>query len=257
MNHQTLTAGDVGFSFGGEKPEGILSFLASRSKSSARTLAPSVSDVFKGCADEVTRILRTAIEARSKAEYRHEFDRLFPKYVALTLAMSHFAGAVVPKDDLERLTRESICEMEADFRDKGLNAFGSSVRDQAIFTVWTLRKISDVVGQIVAAKLDVKNIKEDKENCAQFNLNALLAQFSLDCLNVALDREHPVYPEVLEEFVEGLRSMVDAYAHARRGLELRTAVKDVALHAVSMDDEDREWLEVALIESSTFGEEGM
>lgn len=255
MNN-ALTAEHVGFTLG--KPEGILSFLASRSKSSARTLAPSVSEVFNNCADEVRRILRTVIETRSKAEYHQEFERLFPKYVALTSAMSHFATAVVPKDDIERLTRESICEMEADFRDNGLNAFGSTVRDQAVFTVWTLRKINDVVNQIIVSKLDPAKVKEDRDNCGKFNFCTLRAHFSLDCLNMALDVERSVYPEVLEEFVEGLRSMVNAYAYARRGLELRVPSEEPTLQQHSMDDEDRDFLQMGMLQAAQFsGEEGV
>jgi hypothetical protein len=256
MNN-ALTVDDVGLALGSERLEGVLSFLASRSKSSARTLAPSVSEVFNGCADEVNRILRMTIEVRTKAEYRLEFTRSFPKYVALNLAMSHFASAVVPRDTVDRLTRESICEMEADFRDKGLTAFGSSIRDQAIFTVWTLRKINDLVTQIVTSKLDASKSKDDREYCGQFNIHALRAQFSLDCLNMALDRDHAVYPEVLEEFLDGLRSMVNAYAWARKGLEARSPTSEPTLQISPMDDEDREILQVASLEASQFNGEGM
>jgi hypothetical protein len=76
--------------------------------------------------------------------------------------------------------------MEADFRDKGLDSFGSAVRDQALFTVWTLRKISELVTQIVAIKLDDSKKKNDADYCANFNVNTIQAQFTLDRLDLAL-----------------------------------------------------------------------
>jgi hypothetical protein len=241
---------EAGMIFSHERPEGALSFLASRSKSSSRTLSPSAVEVFKGCADASEQLLRSAIETRSGAEFKRVFEAAFPKYVALTFAMSHFAGAVVPKPVIERLTRESICEMEADFRDRGLDAFGTAVRDQAIFTVWTLRKISELVTQIVATKLDDAKKKEDDEYRSHFNINTFRAQFSLDCLNLALQDGDAIYPEVLEQLIDGLRSMVNAYAWARRGLEARVPSEQPSVTLSALDDEDRDLMEASFDEAA-------
>lgn len=179
-----LTADDAGMTLQSERLEGILSFLASRSKSSARTLSPNISEVFNGCAAQLRGILGSIIESRTRADYQREFDRSFSKYVGLTLAMSHFASAVIPRESIERLSRESICELEADFRDKGMDAFGEDVRNQALFTVWTLRKVNDLVDQIIAAKLDDSKKKADSASCVRFNFHLFRAQFGLDCLNL-------------------------------------------------------------------------
>ena len=80
-----------------ERPEGLLSFLVSRAKSKERSLTPSASEVLRGCGDAVNQILRTAIEARSKADFDRVFGDSFPKYAALTMAISHFATAVIQK----------------------------------------------------------------------------------------------------------------------------------------------------------------
>ncbi len=253
----TLTPEEVGLTLRNEKLEGILSFLASRSKSSARTLAPTVSEVLNGCAAEIDTILCNVIESRTKAEFRREFERSFPKYLGLTLAMSHFAKAVVLSDARERLTRESICEMEAEFREKAQAAFGTVVRDQALFTVWTLRKINEILPQIIAAKLDPSKKAEDAEHCAMFNVHAFRAQFSLDCLTTALDNERAIYPEVLEELTDALRSMVNAYAHAREGLEVRVPSQEPSVTVPSMDEEDRALVEAAFLETGSLSEEGL
>lgn len=253
---QALTPEDVGLALGNMRIEGLFSFLASRSKSSVRTLAPAVSDVLKGCADEVNTILSNVIETRTRIEYRREFSQSFQKYVELSLAMAYVARAVVPDDVRERLTRESICEMEADFRDRAQDVFGTAVRDQTLFTVWTLRKINEVVSQIVVAKLDPSRRKEDHEHCAKFTIHALWAQFSLDCLRTALETGRSIYPEVLEELTDGLRSMVNAYAHAREGLDVRVPSTEPDIAIATMEQEDRELLNAAFLETEHLSTEG-
>ncbi len=222
-------------------------YLAQKSKE--RSLNPSASEVLRGCADAVNQILRTAIEARSKADFDRVFGDSFPKYAALTMAISHFATAVIQKPVIEQLVRESICELEADFRDKGLAAFGATVRDQAMFTVWTLRKINDLTTQIIAVPMDKAKKTEDEEFCAHFNINALRAQFSLDCLNMALESDRAIYPEVQEELVDGLRAMVNAYTWARRGLDLRIPVPEQVVSSFPLQDEDRELMDFAFSEA--------
>lgn len=248
--NDTLTMEEAGVIFSHERPEGALSFLASRSRSSSRTLTPSAIEVFRGCSDAINELLRSAVEARSAAEYSRIYGAAFPKYVALSFAMSHFAAAVVPKPVIERLTRESISEMEADFRDKGLDTFGSAVRDQAIFTVWTLRKINELVTQIVTTKLDDSKVADDQECRTSFNFNTFRAQFSLDCLNVALRDGDAIYPEVLEQLTDGLRAMVNAYAWARRGLEARIPAEPIVVTLAAIDDEDRTLMEASFEEAS-------
>lgn len=236
--------------FNHERPEGTLSFLASRSQSSSRVLTPSAVEVFKGCAEGIKQILCTAINTRSGAEFDRVFETDFPKYTALAMAMSHFATAMVPKPVLDRLTRESICEMEADFRDKGLATFGLAVRDQAMFTVWTLRKINELVTQIVTAKIDESKKIEDAEYCSNFNFYTFLAHFSLDCLRMALQVGQPVYPEVLERLINGMRAMVNAYAWARRGLEARIPAEEPSFTLAELDDEDRDLMAASFGEAS-------
>lgn len=249
--HTAITADDVGLSpLPGS--DGILSFLASRSRASARTLSPSAVDVFTGCYEAVGQILSSALEARTGADFERVYQTEFPRYVLLIVAISKFAGAVVPKPLIEQLTRESICEMETDFRDKALAAFGAAVRDQALFAVWTLRKINELVTQIVAVKPEESKQKEDSEHCAQFNLSMLHAQFSLDCLNASLQTGRAIYPEVLEELVDGLRAMVNAYAWARRGLEARVPSAEMDAVIAPPDDEDRRLMDSSLAAASDF-----
>lgn len=248
--NSALTFGEEKQFFREERHEGLLSFLVSRSKRAVRSLTPSTTEVLNGCAAAIDQILRNAIETRTRSDYHRVFRSSFPNYVRLTMAISHFATAVIEKSVREQLVRDSICELEADFRDKGLEAFGATVRDQAIFTVWTLRKVSDLTPQIVAAPLPKGKESEDEEFCANFNIHALRAQFNLDCLDMALKTEQGIYPEVLEEVVDGLRSMVNAYTWARRGLEIRIPRQEESVEFYPTDEDDRELMEFAFNEAS-------
>lgn len=245
-----ITADDLALSRGPQ--EGDLSFLISRSKASARTLSPSAIDVFKGCYEAVKQALSAVIETRTAADFNRVFQREFPRYVSLSLAMSKFASAVIPEPLIEQLTRESICEMEAEFRENGLAAFGTAVRDQALFTVWTLRKISELVSQIIATKPQESKKKEDSECRANFTLCMFRAQFSLDCLSASLETRQAIYPQVLEELVDGLRAMVNAYAWARRGLEFRAPSTETNFEVPPLDDEDRSFMDATLAAASDF-----
>lgn len=245
--NDALTMEAIGLTLNNERPlEAVLDFLASRSKKSVRELSTPAGEVFKGFADVVDQLLLNVIEKRTASEFNAAFAEAFPKYATITLSLSHFARVIVPSDVIDRLTRESICEMEADFRDKALLAFGAAVRDQAIFTVWTLRKINDLVAQVSATKLGKSKREEDNNYCREFNLHTLRAHFSLDCLNMALSLNRPIYPEVMGELVDGLRSMVNAYAWARRGVALRISAVEPALELPVSDAEDEELLTASM-----------
>jgi hypothetical protein len=255
--NDTLTLEAAGLALRGEKPiECVLAFLASRSRSSARELSEPASNVFKGVATVLDQILITVIEKRTVEEFQTAFNEVFPKYAALTLSLSRLAQTIVPGETIDRMTRESICELESDFREKALQAFGAAARDQAMFTIWTLRKINEMLTRIAGAPLaPEKAQEEDQEFCLQFTVHSLRGHFSLDCLNMALRQNRPIYPEVMTELIDGLRSMVNAYAWARRGVDLRIPPVDAPIETMVSDDEEDLFLQASTHDFMTAGED--
>jgi hypothetical protein len=222
-----------------DKPERVLAFLASRSKQSARQLPAPANEVFDGIREAVDQWVRSAIDARTEKEFRDAFATVFPKYLRITLALSAFANAVVPDETINRMALESICELEADFREKAQSAFGSEIKDQLMFTAWTLRKISDLLIQIAATKPDPSCREQDAEYCSHFLVTALHAKFSLDCFNMALRLNRAIYPEVMDTLKDGLRAVVNAYAWARRGAAIRVpAAQETIESDVSTQEEN-------------------
>src|SRR5205085_1874024 len=83
-----------------------------------------------------------AIETRTAEEFLATRERVFPQYYDAVLGLTYLIQVIVPEDVLDVMSNESLSKMEASFRDRGLAAFGTDVRDQAVFTTWTLQKIS-------------------------------------------------------------------------------------------------------------------
>jgi len=225
-----------------DTPDRVLAFLASRSKQSARQLSAPASEVFKGIREAVDQLILSAIETRTEKEFKDALHVAFPRYLGITLALAAFSNAMVPGETINRMARESICELEAEFRDKAVAAFGSEIKAQLMFTVWTLRKISDLLIQIGATKPAVSRRAEDKEYCSHFVATTMQAKFSLDCFNMALHLNRPIYPEVMESLKDGLRAMVNAYAWARRGAALRYPTFEAAPESEVSTEEDNELL---------------
>jgi hypothetical protein len=78
-----------------------------------------------------------------------------------------------------------------------------------------------------------------------FALHSMRTRFHLDCLFVAMRLRKRLYPEVLAQFIDGLRSAVDAYAWARQALDLRMASANQAAEPVEWDEEDASLLSEA------------
>jgi hypothetical protein len=226
--------------------DGVFAFLASRSKKSTRELSLPLEEVFRGVSAALEQMVSTVVETKTAEEYDAAVTQIFSKYAALTISLSQIAEAIVPKDAFERMTRESICELESDFRHKALAMYGSTVKEQAIFTIWTIRKIHDIIPRLRSGKiLDESKQAEDKKCSEHFTVSSLLGYFALDCLNTAMSMNRAIYPEVMDRLVDGLRSMVNAYTWARRGLALRTPQLEEPMEDMSIELDEKAFLEAA------------
>lgn len=235
-------------------PEGIgalniaemlsLPSLAADKPSESQDLSARVQELFNSVAAALERLVVRAIEQRTNGEFCAIVREVFPKYFEGALGLSFLAHAFVSAPALEALSNENFSMMEAEFRDQALAAFGACVRDQAIFSVWTLRKISDVCRKIASAPIvSPDKQKEDYELFEGFSFHAMRNRFHLDCLLTSMKLQRRIYPDVLETIIDGLRSAVDAYAWARRALELRSPVIEPdAPPARVWDEEDDQLL---------------
>jgi len=223
----------------------MLALPGLQSESQEKRVSATGMQILRSIGSVVDELLMSTIEKRTAAEFIAARAEVFPKYFDAVRAVSDLARIIIPRPVLELLTSDSFSEAEAEFRDQGLVAFGTAVRDQAIFTVWTLRKISDLCQRIDKVKLADGLKDSDGEIFRQFALHAIGARFHLDCLMKSMQLQRPMYPEVLDLVIDGLRNAVNAYAWARRALDLRLPAAEPVLAPVQWDAEEQSLLDEA------------
>lgn len=230
----------------------VLALLALPTKQAAKSqLSPSVDDVVKSIGELLSNLIIGVIEKRTAVDFQAAAHDSFQIYGRVMVALSGVITSVVPQNVIERITAESFCELEADLRDHALLAFGSKVQSQAMFTVWTLRKINDLSRQISSAPNLSEQLKErDGDFAKMFAYHVLRARFNLDCLSASMHshQKYPIYPDVLEVLMDGLRSAVDAYAWIRQGVDLRFPVAEPELASVDWDEEDQQLLNASTLD---------
>ena len=220
------------------------SFATEKAKT-ARSLPAAADELVDNVSATITELVLYAIEQRSAGAFTEARAKVFPKYFDTVLGLSFLLPVLVPEHVLEVRANESFSEIENEFRENGRVAFGSEVRDQAIFTAWTLRKIGDLCRQINKVPISdgIKNANSDLFR--EFIYHGMCTRFSLDCLIKSMTLQKPIYPEILPILVDGLRSAVNTYALARRALDLRVPRVEPEAAPVEWDDEEQALLREA------------
>jgi hypothetical protein len=226
----------------------LLTFVGLPSKRSAKELSGSSEELFKGITAVLDRLLLRAISKRTAAEFVGARNEIFGKYLTIVEALAKLARVIIPTSVIDVLVAQSFSELEAELREQGLLRFGATAKDQAVFTVWTLRKTSELISKIAAGGHPPKGCEETDANlAAEFSFCAAWAQFHLDCMMVAIRLDKPIYPEVLPEIIDGLRAAVNAHGLIRRGVDLRirpSAEPDFPTR--EWDQEDQELLDSSM-----------
>jgi len=231
--------------FGGIGVREPIPFVGALSKRSAKQLSGSAEELVRNIATVIDELMVSAIEKRTAVEFMAVWKEVFPNYARVMCALGALSKALIPPLVLEHVTAESLSEMEADFRDHALVAFGSAIRDQAVFTVWTLRKINDLARKLSSAELAEDDKAKDKAFAGSFIYHGLRMRFHLDCLLASMKHQQPIYPEVLAAISDGLRSGVDAYAWIRQSVDLRIKTTESVLPFIELDEEDREFVDAS------------
>jgi hypothetical protein len=225
----------------------LITFVGFPTRRSTREISVSTAELFKGIKQILDDLLQRAIANRTGADFIRTREVLFPDYFKTISALSNLARVIVPAHALDRLVNESFSELEADLREQGLAKFGATARDQAVFTVWTLRKTTRLIAMISAAGPVPPEIKnEDAKIAAEFAITSRWSQFHLDCLIASMRFDKAVHPEVLTEICEGLRTAVNAYGLIRQGVDLRVPRAHTEISPYIWDEEEQELLESSM-----------
>jgi hypothetical protein len=227
----------------------LLAFIGLPSKSQEQDISASAVKILHATKNILDGMLLQAIEKKTAPEFKEIRDEVFFKYFEAVLSVSKLARVIVPQATIDRLTWESFSEAEAELRDEGLARFGATARDQAIFTVWTLRKTNALLSRINAAPpLADEHKLKDRKLIVEFSFHSAWSQFHLDCLIVSIRTDRVINPEILNEICDGLRSAVNAYGLLHQCVDLREQGELPALQAYEWDDEDEDLLNSSMRE---------
>jgi len=227
--------------------EDNLAFLAFPAKRASEQVTGTENDLFNAIQKILRQILIDVCSKHTAEDFLAARTESFPKYVQIMTSLAGFVSAVVPPNVIDRLTYESFSEMEASFRDAGLAAFGPYVKDQAMFTVWTLRKINGLAKDGRLHRLPADGlVPTDRALAERFVGCVLYSRFHLDCLQTSLRTEKVLYPEVLESISDGLRALVNAYAYIRQASDLRAEPSAEELIRIDFDEDEQELLSLSM-----------
>jgi hypothetical protein len=227
--------------FGYLDSKGVSLFGLPAERSAKRALPGSTDDVLKNIASILDEMLSQVVEQRTAPDFAAAVQEVFPRYVHLVVAFARVASAMVSRQTMIRLSAESFAELESDFREHGEAFFGENLRERALFTVWTLRKTSDLLEELGKSNASVSpsQLEKDHEFLSGFFRHALMARFHVDILVVSMRKKRPLYPDVLASVDNGLRSVVNAYAWVKQAVDLRFPQDDDS-HMPSRDWSDEE-----------------
>jgi hypothetical protein len=207
-------------------------------------LSPDAQDVFKKIASVRTNLVLLSVEAQSRDEFKGIRDRIFDDVERTNKALGSLARVMVPAPTLDRIAWLAFAELEAELTQHGTRKFGETAKEQAIFTVWTLRKINRLLSKVIEHKgLEGEQAEKDRKIAKEFSFYLLWTYFHLECLVAAMRFDKPIQIDVLDEICDGLRASVNAYGLLRRGLDLRFPhAQEEFLVPVVWDEEDDELL---------------
>lgn len=219
----------------GIRPSELLkiSALPSETENAPRQLTSSANEVVRAVVSVLDDMITAALGARTSQEFVAVRTNVFPRYFSAMAALGSLIRVTVSKHAITRLLNESLCELEADFRELGAAAFGAELRDRGLFTVWTLRQISELAEQM--QKIEGAS---DDETARKFAIYALWSRFHIDCLVKAMRAGMPIFPEVSEDIVDGLRAAVDAYAWIKQAVNDHAGISEPDMPPVPWDAED-------------------
>jgi hypothetical protein len=206
----------------------------------SKQLSGSADELVTSVVSIIDGLVLLVTEKRTAEDFINARAEAFPQYFVAARALGDLIRIIMPKHALERLIAESLSELEADFRDLGAQTFGGDLRDRGIFTVWTLRKIYGLAQEI--GKLPPPTKGNETDIVMKFAVYAMWTRFHIDCLVKSMRSNKPIFPEVVDVIVDGLRAAVNSYAWIRQAVKERAGGAEPVLEPVQWDEEDEQLL---------------
>jgi hypothetical protein len=221
----------------GQNPKELLEVtgLPSETERATKQLSASANGIIRAVVSVIDDIVLRTMEERTAEGFAATSHNLFPQYFAAMTAMGALIRVTVPPRDVEWMIAQSLSALEADFRDCGAAAFGTDLRDRGIFTVWTLRKITDLAQAFKEGNEPKSDISEE---VSKFAVHAIWARFHIDCLVKSMRMNKPIFPDTVEQIVDGLRAGANAYGWIRRAVDSYQGTVEPNLAPIPWEEED-------------------
>lgn len=224
---------------------GALGAFFQPSTTSEKQLVRSDERLIRELVGVLDRQLIAAVESRSVKEFNAVRRNVMPRYVRALRALQDTVINLVSVDMLESISEGIITELADTLEKQGESRFGNKLTDQAVFTLWTVRKIGVIGREIVSAgSVPADKKAADHALLQEYHDSSLWAQFHLDVLFAAMKFDRPICEQIRESICEGLRAAVNAYVIMRDALSLRCPETTETLPALVLpwDEEDERLL---------------
>ncbi len=191
------------------------------------------------------RQLIAAVDTRSVLEFESVRKNVFPRYIRSLRALYDTVINLVTEEMLQYFSDAIISGLSTDLEKQRESRFGDKLTEQAVFTLWTIQKIS-ALGREIREAGDVPADKRQADNALlfEYHANSLWAQFHLDILFTAMKFDRPICEPIRETICDGLRTSVNAYVIMKDSLSLRSPKSEETAPAIVLpwDKEDEQLL---------------
>ena len=188
-------------------------------------------------------VVRSLSLSNSCDEFVARRDRLFPRYADLMLGMGRIVSALTDRAELLSKTKAQLDAGVKFFTAANDQVCPAHLKDQALFSLWELGKVVDLIDFINSRPLTVDKREEDLRLAGNCSVALLFGRLHLDCLGFGVSTGHHFSDEIQELLSEGMRHIVNGHIAARFGAQLRQEfVEQDTVELVPVGEEDHHHL---------------
>jgi len=233
---------------------GALGAFFQPSATSEEKLVRSDERLIRELISVLDRQLIAAVDSRSVSEFEAVRKNVMPRYVRSLRALYDTLINLVSEETLVSISKAIISELSDDLEKQRDSRFGDKLTDQAVFTLWTMQRISALAREIKAAG-DVTADKRQADHTLlyEYHGTSLWAQFHLDVLFAAMKFDRPICEQLRDTICDGLRASVNAFVIMKDALALRSPGNEETGPAIVLpwDKEDEHLLALSMNDLDT------
>jgi hypothetical protein len=209
-------------------------------------LVRSDEELLRGLASILENQLLAILEARSTLEFVNARNDAWPKYIKARRAFVDTLSNLAPESTIETIARECASGMSEDIQKQRGHRFGDTLTEQAVFSLWTIRKVNELAKAVNNAGDPIDKDADHKLH-AEYDLASMWGMLHLDLVAIAMKFKKTIPDDIQAALCEGLRIIVNVYAILKDAMALRASQAEAALvSALPWDEEDERLLALSM-----------